>query len=234
METMMKETLSIVVAAGTGSRFGGDVPKQFMELGGKPVVMYAIEAFRQAMPHGRIVLVLSASMMEYWEGLCDRYGFESPTVVCGGATRWESVKNALAAADDMPPHTVVMVHDGARPLVSGAVIRRVASCAVNTDGAIPAVEVADSMRMLDAGGIASVPVDRSLLRAVQTPQAFALWRLREAYKLPYQKEFTDDASVMAAAGFENVVLVEGERRNIKITTREDLVIAGALLHEGNA
>ena len=127
-----------------------------------------------------------------------------------------------------------MVHDGARPLVPEGVIRRVVSCAVNTDGAIPAVEVSDSLRKLDGDGVGSEPVDRSDYRAVQTPQAFALWRLREAYELPYRKEFTDDASVMAAAGFENVVLVEGARRNIKITTREDLVIAEALLHEGTA
>lgn len=230
----MKEILAIVVAAGTGSRFGGDVPKQFLRLGDRPVVMHAVDAFRRAFPEGRILLVLSPAMTSYWEELCREHGYESPETVAGGATRWESVKHAVEAAADMPPHTVVMVHDGARPLVTDAVIRRVASCAVNTDGAIPAVEVADSLRRLDDGGTGSEPVDRSLFRAVQTPQAFALWRLREAYTLPYRKEFTDDASVMAAAGFENVVLVEGARRNIKITSREDLVIAEALLHEGDA
>lgn len=230
----MKETLAIIVAAGSGNRFGGSVPKQFVELDGKPVVMHAVDAFRRALPGGRVLLVLSGSMLDFWAELCRSHGFESPQVVTGGATRWESVKKAVEQAADMPPHTVAMVHDGARPLVSEAVIRRVASCAVNTDGAIPAVEVTDSMRMLDDAGTGSEPVDRSRLRAVQTPQAFALWRLREAYTLPYRNEFTDDASVMAAAGFENIVLVEGERRNIKITSKEDLAIATALLHEGDA
>lgn len=222
-------TYTIIVAAGSGSRFGADIPKQFLELCGRPVVMHTIDAFREAFPDGEIVLVLAPSMITFWHELCTRHGFESPRIAEGGATRWESVRNAIQSLKDAPAGTTVMVHDGARPLTEPALIRRVASYALNTDGALPAISVSDSLRRLDDNEVTSEAVDRTLFRAVQTPQAFALWRIREAYALPYEETFTDDASVMAAAGFHNLVLVPGSPTNIKITNPLDLAIAEAIM-----
>ena len=226
----MPEQIVIIVAAGTGSRFGTEMPKQFLPLCGTPVVAHAINAFREALgADSRILLVLSEPMIPLWRRLCADYAIPSPEIVTGGATRWESVRNAIAALGEASPSATVLIHDGARPLVTPEVIRRAASCALNTDGAIPAVPVTDSLRRLDDSEVMSEPVDRSLFRAVQTPQAFSLWRLREAYRLPYQDDFTDDASVLAAAGFQNVVLVGGSPENIKITTPVDMLLAEAII-----
>ena len=228
------DTYVIIVAAGTGSRFGGEIPKQFVELCGMPVLGHTIGAFRRAVPEAEIILVLAEGMIPLWEELCRHHGIDSPRVVAGGATRWESVKNAVDALGDAFPSATVLIHDGARPLVPAAVIRDAAACALNTDGAIPVVPVTDSLRELDEDEVTSAPVDRSRYRAVQTPQAFSLWRLREAYSLPYQPEFTDDASVMAAAGFENIVLTRGATENIKITSPVDLLLARAIIESRDA
>ena len=225
----MTATYVIIVAAGSGSRFGSETPKQFLELEGKPVVVRTIEAFRQAIPDSTIILVLSEQMIPFWQELCRSRGFESPEIVAGGASRWESVKNAINALTEAPADATVMIHDGARPLVSAKVINRAAACTINTDGAIPAIALTDSLRQLDDDDSHSTPVDRSCFRAVQTPQAFKLWRLREAYSLPYSDDFTDDASVMAAAGFDNIVLTEGSPENIKITTPVDMLLATAII-----
>ncbi len=221
----------IIVAGGTGSRFGGDMPKQFLPLGGRPVLMHTIDAFRSALPDSDIVVVLSPAMRGVWEELCREHGFESPRITDGGATRWESVKNAVNSLNETPAGRTVLIHDGARPLIPAEVIRKTVAYARNTDGAIPVVEVTDSLRRLEPDGVRSEAVDRSEYRSVQTPQTFSLWRLREAYSLPYQEDFTDDASVMAAAGFANMVLVEGSRENIKITTPLDMKIAELILEE---
>lgn len=225
----MKQTYIIIVAAGVGARFGSGTPKQFHDLCGKPVVAHAIDAFRCAMPDADILLVLSREMLPLWEELCRECDMSSPAVVTGGATRWESVRNAIAALGDAPAQSTVLIHDGARPLVDSRVICLAAASARNTDGAIPAIPVTDSLRELDEDGTASAPADRSRFRAVQTPQAFTLWRLRQAYALPYRDDFTDDASVLAAAGFENIVLTPGSTENIKITTPVDLMLARAIL-----
>ncbi len=225
----MATTYVIIVAAGSGSRFGSEIPKQFLDLQGKPVVAHAVDAFRNALPDAEIRLVLSEEMIPLWNGLCAEHGFESPIIVPGGATRWESVKNALSSLSEAPASATVMIHDGARPLVGSDVILRAAAAARNTDGAIPAIPVTDSLRQMDADGVRSTPANRTGFRAVQTPQAFSLWRLREAYTLPYQDDFTDDASVLAAAGFDNIVLTKGSHENIKITTPVDLLIARAIM-----
>lgn len=220
----------IVVAAGTGSRFGATMPKQYCMMGGRPVLMHTIDALRQAAPDAGMLLVISPEEEERWATLCNEFSFNSPQIAFGGATRWESVKNGLNAIPaNVPAGAVVLIHDGARPLVDAATVKRVAGAAINTDGAIPAIPVSDSLRKLTDNGVRSEAVDRADYRAVQTPQGFALWRLREAYSLPYEQGFTDDASVMAAAGFSNIVLVEGSPDNIKITNPRDIVIAEALL-----
>lgn len=228
------DTYIIVVAAGSGSRFGSDIPKQYCLLDGRPVVMHAIDRLRNAVPGAKTIIVISPADEAMWRQLCATYRFDSPTIAFGGSSRWESVKNGLAAIpSDAKPNSVVLIHDGARPLVDASTVKRVCGATVNTDGAIPAVAVTDSLRKLEDNGISSEPVDRGAFRAVQTPQGFTLWRLREAYALPYQSYFTDDASVMAEAGFDNVFLVEGNPDNIKITNPRDIAIAEAILHFEN-
>ncbi|MDE6527867.1 MAG: 2-C-methyl-D-erythritol 4-phosphate cytidylyltransferase [Muribaculaceae bacterium] len=225
----MASTYVIIVAAGNGSRFGSDTPKQFLELEGKPVAAHAVDAFRNAIPDAEIILVLSEGMIPFWQELCEKHGIESPRIATGGATRWESVKNALDTIAEAPANATILIHDGARPLVTEKVITRAAACVRNTDGAIPAIPVSDSLRQLDNDDVRSTPVDRTRFRAVQTPQAFTLWRLREAYSIPYRDTFTDDASVLAAAGFENIMLTDGSPENIKITTPVDLLLASAII-----
>ncbi len=214
---------NIIVAAGSGSRFGGDIPKQFRLLAGRPVLIRCIEALRNAYPESACILVLSADAMDIWNQLCRQFSFDSPTIVFGGATRWASVRNALAAVDTQSPEDIITVHDGARPLVSRQIIHDAVEACRNHSGAIPAIEVTDSVRMLASDG--SVALDRSMLRAVQTPQAFVASRLMDAYHRPYQESFTDDASVMTAAGYTDIALTRGDPANIKITHPLDIEIA---------
>lgn len=223
----MVKVCHIVVAAGSGSRFGSSLPKQFCEFAdGRPVLMTTIDRLA-ATATGEIVLVLSEGMVPLWREMCVEHGFTSPRVVNGGATRWESVRNALGTVGD--DVDVVTVHDGARPLVSREVVANVLGPMTDDesiDGTIPVVDVTDSLREDCDGGHRAV--DRSRYRAVQTPQAFRADRLRTAYRLPYETTFTDDASVMEAAGFKRLKLVGGSSRNIKITRPEDLEIARVL------
>lgn len=220
----------IVVAAGSGSRFGADVPKQFCLMNGRPVLMHTIDSLRRAAPEAGMLLVISEDEKGRWQELCDEFRFDSPEIAFGGTTRWESVKNGINAIPSaIPPGAIVLIHDGARPLVDAPTVKRVAAAAINTDGAIPCIPVSDSLRKLEPDGVRSEAVDRADYRAVQTPQGFALWRLREAYSLPYEKNFTDDASVMTAAGFANIVLVDGSVDNLKITNPRDIAIAEAIL-----
>jgi len=212
------------VAAGSGSRFGGDIPKQFQLLNGRPVLMHCIEALRTATPDAGIVLVLSQDHRELWLDLCRRYDFVTPPVVNGGATRWESVRNALITLPPLETDHIVTVHDGARPLVSRRLVHDVVCACRNHSGAIPVIAVTDSIREINSDGN-SATLDRSRLRAVQTPQAFRAMQLIEAYRLPYRDTFTDDASVMTAAGYTDIVLTDGDPANIKITRPLDIAIA---------
>lgn len=220
----------IVVAAGSGSRFGSAVPKQFLQIEGRPVVMRAVDALRRAVPDARLIIVLATSEIERWRYLCNLHHFDSPTVVAGGDTRWASVKNAVEfiAAD---PGDIVMVHDGARPFPTTAMLNVLVGAFGNgrADGAVPVVPVTDSLRRLTGGGPASEPVDRTMLRAVQTPQAFRGHILVEAYRRPWRPEFTDDASVVQDAGFGNIILTTGDPLNIKITNPLDIAVAETIL-----
>lgn len=229
---MHNKSVFVVVAAGSGSRFGSALPKQFCELAGRPVVMHAIEAMRRGMPDAREVIVVSESMVEFWHELCEHHGFESPEVVIGGPTRLHSVRNALEALSAMPPDTVVAIHDGARPLLDPAV----ASSAVERlghaecQGVIPIVPLVDSIRYLDSEHPAGTAVDRSRYCAVQTPQVFMLGVLSHAYRVATSSAatFTDDASVVEACGVR-LATVSGTPENIKITNPLDLRIAAAIL-----
>ncbi|MCM1296927.1 MAG: 2-C-methyl-D-erythritol 4-phosphate cytidylyltransferase [Muribaculaceae bacterium] len=219
----------IIVAAGSGSRFGSAIPKQFCILGNRPVVMETIDRFRSAIPEADIRLVISPKMIDFWNGLCSEYGFRSPSTVVGGESRADSVRNALHDfdCDDTAP---VLVHDGARPLIDTDTILRVINALTDdVDGVIPVVAVTDSIRRLTDDRGNSKNVDRKLYRAVQTPQCFRLNQLRRAYDIIDRSTVTDDASAMELAGHSRIVLVDGDTKNIKITNSGDLDIALTLL-----
>lgn len=217
----------IIVAAGSGSRFGSTLPKQFCDLDGRPLLMTTIERMRSVSDGAAILLVLSEGFVDWWADECRECGFVSPPVVVGGATRWHSVKNALAALPEGVD--IVTVHDGARPVVTARVVESVVSAvASGAHGAIPVVPVTDSLRCVDADG-GSHAVDRSGFRAVQTPQGFRADELVAAYSRDYRPEFTDDASVMEHAGYSPLQLVDGDPANIKVTHPFDMAVAAMLL-----
>ena len=167
--------------------------------------------------------------MELWRALCERHGFVVPhRVVPGGETRWHSVKNALDSIGDIADVDVIAVHDGVRPLATANLINRVLDAARRDGAAIPVVPLNDSVRQLDGDG-GSHALDRSSLRAVQTPQAFDARLLIEAYRQPFDPTFTDDASVVERYGHQ-VTLVEGDPQNLKITRPMDLALAEYLLN----
>lgn len=217
----------IIVAAGNGSRFGGDTPKQFCLLEGKPVLMHSIERFHNKLPNAQITVVLSAERVDYWNELCHNYDLDIPhSIAIGGTTRWESVKNALETVSQTA--SIIMVHDGARPLVTEHTIDALCQAIANgADGALPVLPMVDSIRLQTAEG--SEAVDRSKYVSVQTPQAFPANLLKEAYQLPYAPNMTDDASVMEIAGHKNIALVDGNAATLKITRSEDLDITALYL-----
>lgn len=221
----MDKVCHIIVAAGSGSRYGADCPKQFCLLGGRPLLMTTIERMRRA--GGDVLIVLSADWMDEWRRMCADCSFDSPPTVAGGETRWHSVSAALdAVGDDVD---IITVHDGARPAVDSSLVTRVVNAvACGADGAVPVVEVTDSLRRVDADGT-SKAVDRSRFRAVQTPQAFRTDVLRDAYSRPFRPEFTDDASVVEAAGYGPLKLVEGSAANIKVTNPGDIALVENLI-----
>lgn len=218
---MKSNVLHIVVAAGSGSRFGAELPKQFCQMNGIPVVMHAINALRSSNT-GKVVIVLSEDMAGLWGDLCAQYGYDSPEIAFGGATRWQSVKNAIEAFGDKAD--IISVHDGARPLLSSALIGRLMDAVQQDNPAVvPVVPVTDSLRQISAEG-SNCAVERKVFRAVQTPQVFDGALLRRAYSEPESPLFTDDASVVESIGAE-IFLVEGEPANMKITHPLDLAVA---------
>ena len=222
----MMRTIAIIVAGGSGTRFGAELPKQFLELGGKPVLMRTISAFGGGFSD--VIVTLPEGQMALWRELCERYGFAMPhRVVAGGETRWHSVKNALDSIGDISDVDIIAVHDGVRPLVTAEVISRTVEAARRDGAAIPVVMLNDSVRQVEKG--ASHALDRSTLRAVQTPQVFDARVLMAAYGQPFESTFTDDASVVECAG-HSVTLVEGDPQNLKITRPMDLALAEYLLN----
>lgn len=213
----------IIVAGGKGLRMGGDIPKQFLPIGGKPVLMRTIERFREYSPTLQIILVLPKAQQDYWRQLCNEYHFnESYELADGGETRFHSVQHGLALIPD-DAEGVVGVHDGVRPFVAVDVIRRCYETARTAKAVIPVVPVVETLRHIEKGN-----QYRADYRLVQTPQTFDIQLLKAANRQPYQETFTDDASVVEAYGQE-VSMVEGNRENIKITTPFDMTIAEALL-----
>ena len=219
------------MAAGSGTRMGADVPKQFIELCGKAVLQRTIEVFAEACPGIKVVTVLPEAHIDYWKTYCLKHNFTYPQILAKGCiTRFHSVRNAL---EKVPEGALVAVHDGVRPLVSAALVREMFERAENVEGLIPVVPCVDTMRILQKNGdmLESVPgasADRSVLFGVQTPQIFQSEILKEAYSQAYDTAFTDDASVVEKYG-KNLSFIIGERFNIKLTTQDDLKIARALI-----
>ena len=217
---------AIIVAGGSGKRFGSEVPKQFLPLDGKAVLMRTIEKFDKA--GAAIVVVLPAEHQQMWIDMCKDSNFPvTHTIATGGKTRFESVKNGIAAIDDLNDSDLVAVHDGVRPLASVELINRCYDTAQQSGSAIPVVNPSDSIRQVMEDGN-SKQLLRSSLRAVQTPQTFKAELLQGAYEVEESPLFTDDASVVESAGHQ-VTLVEGDVTNIKITTPIDMIIAKELI-----
>ena len=216
----------IIVAGGKGLRMGSDIPKQFLPIGGKPVLMRTLERFREYSEDLQIILVLPEAQQAYWKELCKEYDFKVEYLLTdGGETRFHSVQHGLALIPD-DAEGVVGVHDGVRPFPSIDVIRRCYETARQTGAAVPVIPVVETLR--HTVDDTSVTVPRSEYCLVQTPQTFDIQLLQAANRQPYNDNFTDDASVVESYGHA-ITLVEGNRENIKITTPYDLKIAEILI-----
>jgi 2-C-methyl-D-erythritol 4-phosphate cytidylyltransferase len=232
---MSRKKYAIIMAAGSGTRMGAEMPKQFIELDGKAILQRTIEVFLNACPGVSIITVLPESHMDYWRQYCLDRNFICPQVlVKGGITRFHSVRNAL---DKVPEGAVVAVHDAVRPLVTEAFVKDMFEKAETSPALIPVIPCVDTMKVLETKRIngedtlvtmEGQTVDRSVLYAAQTPQIFHSETLKEAYGQAFDTAFTDDASVVLKYG-KNLSYLIGERFNIKLTTQDDLVLAKAIL-----
>ena len=219
---------AIIVAGGKGLRMGGELPKQFIPIEGRPVLMRTLDAFHACDASIQLILVLPHDHQAYWHELCAQYQFVVPhRIADGGATRFHSVQSGLSLVD--ASEALVAVHDGVRPFVSPEVIRRCYAEAEAHGAVVPVIPVVETVRQLVGEG--SKTVARDAYRLVQTPQTFRATLLRRAYEQPYCDAFTDDASVVEALG-SAVSLVDGNRENIKLTTPFDLIVAKALVDSG--
>jgi 2-C-methyl-D-erythritol 4-phosphate cytidylyltransferase len=216
----------IIVAGGKGLRMGSDIPKQFLPIGGKPVLMRTLERFREYAADLKIILVLPKAQQAYWQELCKKYDFKVEYLLAdGGETRFHSVQHGLALIPD-DALGVVGVHDGVRPFPSIEVIARCYEVAREKEAVIPVIPVVETVRHLEKD--ASITVPRDEYRLVQTPQTFDIQLLKKANRQPYNDGFTDDASVVESYGHD-ITLVEGNRENIKITTPYDIIVAEAII-----
>lgn len=214
----------VIVAGGSGSRMGTEIPKQFLELCGKPVLMHTLQAFYDFDSQSSLILVLPELQQNFWADLCRKHSFKLPhSIVSGGETRFLSVQNGLKLLDD---DGIVFIHDGVRPLVSKSTLQKCYETALLLGNAIPVLPVTESLRKTE--GHSTVSVDRSLFFSVQTPQTFRTEQILQAFKQPFDPAFTDDASVAEKAGYA-IHLVEGNPENIKITQPTDLIIAESFL-----
>jgi 2-C-methyl-D-erythritol 4-phosphate cytidylyltransferase len=228
---MERKKYLIVTAGGTGTRMGAPVPKQFLELKGKPILRLTLEKFIEAVPDLHVLTVLPEDHVSTWRDYCLKANFTCPQrLVKGGFTRFHSVKNAL---EHIPDGALVAVQDGVRPLMSVEKIRELFDAAVYVPALIPVLPVTDTLKVLEKradGALMTTGerIDRSRIYGAQTPQIFHSELLKAAYSQGYDTLFTDDASVAEKYGIP-LTFIEGERYNIKITTPEDLVLAKAIL-----
>jgi 2-C-methyl-D-erythritol 4-phosphate cytidylyltransferase len=212
---------AIIVAGGTGSRMQESIPKQFLLLQGRPILMYSIEAFHTCGLNPEILLVLNVHQHDYWEKLCQQYAFTiAHRVISGGEQRFHSVSNALKT---IKGNGIVAVHDAVRPLISPTLISKCFHGAEDLGNVIMGVTPTDSVRKITANNQTEA-LNRNMIALIQTPQAFDVKLLKKAYFQPYRNEFTDDASVVEHMGTA-INLIEGQRSNIKITYPEDLELA---------
>ena len=220
----------IIVAGGKGLRMGSDIPKQFLPIGGKPVLMRTLERFCEYSNDLQIILVLPKAQQAYWQELCREYNFKVEYLLTdGGETRFHSVQHGLALIPD-DAEGVVGVHDGVRPFPSIEVIRSCYETARTAKAVIPVIPIVETVRELTGTGpVSSITVPRDHYRLVQTPQTFDIQLLKAANRQPYNNSFTDDASVVESYGHQ-ITLVEGNRENIKITTPYDITVAEAIIN----
>lgn len=215
---------AVIVAGGSGKRMHAELPKQYLEISGKPVLMHTLEKFKAFSPDIEIITVLPENQLRFWGDLQRKYSFNIPhTLVKGGSARFFSVRNGLKFVDTPG---LVAIHDGVRPFVSVETIRRCFETAEKLGNAIPVISPSDSLRIVT--DTENKPVNRMLVKQVQTPQVFDAELIKKAYRQDYIPEFTDDATVLEKTGIK-INLVEGNRENIKITNPEDLIISAALL-----
>lgn len=218
----------VIVAGGTGSRMQSETPKQFLELLGKPVIIWTIEKFIAFDRDMKIILVLPESHLIVWHGLRDRYSItEKVITTTGGATRFHSVMEGLA---NVHPGEIVGIHDAVRPLVSIETLEKCYGEADKSGSAVPVIEAEDSLRTVIGKG--SSILDRSTVKRVQTPQVFQAHKILTAYENSLEQSYTDDASVYESY-FGQITLVEGNVENIKITFPSDMRVAAALLSESD-
>ena len=221
----MPKEYALVVAGGKGTRIKSKVPKQFLELNGKPVLLHTLEAFYRYSEKINVILVLPEDDFQTWKSICEKYKFHKNIILQkGGESRFQSVKNGLAKIEG---DGLVAIHDGVRPLVSEDIIGASFRLAAVHQSAVAAVRLKESIRMTDQDNTKAV--DRSRFRLIQTPQTFQVQLIKKAYEMKEDISLTDDASVAERAGHV-ISLFEGSYENIKITTQEDLVIAAALLN----
>jgi len=214
----------VIVAGGSGKRMGAEIPKQFLELAGRPVLMHTIERFKSFDQAIEIITVLPENQLRFWIDLQKKHSFSIlHTLVKGGPNRFYSVRNGLNFVNTPG---LVAIHDGVRPFVSIDTIRRCFDTAQKLGNAIPTISPTESLRIMTGQG--SVPVNRLNVKQIQTPQVFNTELIKKAYLQEYNQEFTDDATVLEKTG-EKINLIEGNRENIKITNPEDLLISAALL-----
>lgn len=220
----MAKTGVIIVAGGTGTRMGTQLPKQFLILGQEPILARTINTIHEALPAAEIVVVMAEQYVELWRNLSARFEVARHKVTVGGKERFHSVKNGISAlSEDV---CTIAVHDAVRPLATKKMIIRLMLEAEKHSAVIPVVAPVDSYRIIQ--GDSSRIINRAELRMVQTPQVFSAEALRKAYEQEFSELFTDDASVMEAAG-HTIHLCEGEQQNIKITRPEDIIIANAII-----
>lgn len=220
----------IIVAGGNGKRVGGTIPKQFLELSGRPVLMHTIDRFHSILPQAEIIVVIHPTEILRWKSICKTHSFSTPhKIVGGGEERFHSVKNGIMAVQS--GCKTVMIQDAVRIFFNKALIGRLLSAAKEYKSVIPVINVTDSLRKKEDVSDKSHIVNRNNYVAVQTPQVFDFKLIKECYETEWRHEFTDDASVVEHFG-EHVYLVEGECSNIKITTKEDFLYAETLLKSG--
>lgn len=219
----MIKKYAIIVAGGSGSRMKRDIPKQFIEVGGLPILMHTLKRFKEADSEIELILVLPESQFEFWNELCSIYPTVPHQLIKGGKTRFQSGLNGLQVIEN---EGLVAIHDGVRPFVSVEIINESFKVAAEKGTAVVSVSSKDSVR------VNGKSIDRSTVRIIQTPQTFQISLIKKAFETEELSIFTDDASVAEHAGFK-IYLIDGNYENIKITTPEDLLWAEVILNVGN-